>query len=771
MSQPPLVSLIVVNRNGQPHLERLMPSLEALAYPKDRLEVIVVDNRSSDGSVQWLAKRYPHVRILAHQQNNFCAANNFGVRHATGNLLGMVNNDCWVEPKWLDRLVAAIQQDQRIGAVGSKILFEDGTIDSVGLHELPNFYWADVGFYEPDQGQHETPQERLAVCAASMLIRRECFEEVGGFDEDFAFYYEDVDWCLRCRRQDWQIRYVPDSIAWHRLHGTASAELVRWYRERNRLLLVAKHVPQHLPSALESAPFFLEHESLGPLCHVIEVTCAKLLQTHGNALTAEVLSQLVQRFTKFARSHSQANVTTLQRTLGRVRDDLERKKVEQYELTLVKDAVDRSLQLLAEEVDTQHAMIAQLHRQGAEHASLVTATAAALQHAQETVQSTQQQLAETQQHDAVLRQTHEDMQRAHGALQQAHADLEQAYTQLHENHLKLQAVQISLHADHARLEERHATVEKDHGALQQAHADLQQAYDAILEHHEALQADRAALQAAHDRLQEQSAVRGQEYAALQQTQANLQHTLAALKAEHGALQRADEELRINAEVFRAEHEALQERHTVLQTSHAALQEQITAGEREQAALQQTHQQLRAEHHALLEAHGRVFHDREELRQEVQRLRRTPWWVARDTVKRLSARMIARGFAAVISRALLWKDQRARSSPSTHRRGSMRTARVLKMGSWLGLLAGGALAAEAMVARPAVAIAWLAIGVAGTISLRMLANIGQLLFEQRGETQRILSNVERSLYQQAALTKELRDMVKERAREARERVPV
>lgn len=102
---------------------------------------------------------------------------------------------------------------------------------------------------------------------------------------------------------------------------------------------------------------------------------------------------------------------------------------------------------------------------------------------------------------------------------------------------------------------------------------------------------------------------------------------------------------------------------------------------------------------------------------------------------------------------------------------MRTARVLKMGSWLGLLAGGALAAEAMVARPAVAIAWLAIGVAGTISLRMLANIGQLLFEQRGETQRILSNVERSLYQQAALTKELRDMVKERAREARERVPV
>ena len=102
---------------------------------------------------------------------------------------------------------------------------------------------------------------------------------------------------------------------------------------------------------------------------------------------------------------------------------------------------------------------------------------------------------------------------------------------------------------------------------------------------------------------------------------------------------------------------------------------------------------------------------------------------------------------------------------------MRTARVLKMGSWLGLLAGGALAADAMVARPVMAIAWLAVGVAGTISLRMLANIGQLLFEQRGETQRILSNVERSLYQQAALTKELRDMVKERAREAREQVLV
>ena len=95
---------------------------------------------------------------------------------------------------------------------------------------------------------------------------------------------------------------------------------------------------------------------------------------------------------------------------------------------------------------------------------------------------------------------------------------------------------------------------------------------------------------------------------------------------------------------------------------------------------------------------------------------------------------------------------------------MRTARVLKMGSWLGLLAGGGLAAEAVAARPVLAIAWLSVGVVGTISLRMLANIGQLLSEQRSETQRILGNVERSLYQQAALTKELRDMVKERLRE-------
>lgn len=103
---------------------------------------------------------------------------------------------------------------------------------------------------------------------------------------------------------------------------------------------------------------------------------------------------------------------------------------------------------------------------------------------------------------------------------------------------------------------------------------------------------------------------------------------------------------------------------------------------------------------------------------------------------------------------------------------MRTAIVMKYGSWLVFLAGGWLAIEAWQ-RPAVAFAWFAAAAAGTLGIRFLANVGQLLYEQRQELQRVLGNTERSLYQQGALTKEIRDMMKEQQREARssERVPV
>lgn len=793
MSQPPFVSLIVVNRNGQPHLERLMPSLEALTYPKDRLEVIVVDNRSSDGSAQWLAKRYATVRTLAHGKNNFCAANNFGIRHASGSLLGMLNNDCWVEPKWLDRLVAAVQQDQRIGAVGSKILFEDGTIDSVGLHELPNFYWADVGFYEPDHGQYEAPQERLAVCAASMLIRRECFEEVGGFDEDFVIYYDDVDWCLRCRLRDWQIRYVPDSIAWHRLHGTCSADMVRWYTERNRLILVAKHAPQHLPSALENAPFFLERESLEPLCHVIEVACGKLLQTHGKALAAPILLQVVQRFAKFARSHSKTSVVKLQQTLGRVRGELERKNVEQYELALLKDAGDRSLQRLAEELDTQQAMIAQLHQEGAERQRVNAQTTEALQQAQDTLASLQRQLAEARHEHETLRRTHDALQQAHGALQQAQRDTRQAYEALRANHDAVRADHAALQAElrtqaqalgawqqqlteeqqrHAALRRTHEDLQRVHGALQQAHADLQQAYTQLRENHLTLQAVQASLQAGHDHLQQRHATLEKDHGALQQAHADLQHALTTLRADHGVLEQACADLQQTHNVLLDNHQELQGAHIHLQEDHERLRRETQALEQRDAALQQTHQQLYAEHQGLLEEHGRVFHDRETLRQEVQRLRRTPWWVARDALRQLSMRLFSRGFAMIMSRMLMRKHERSPSLQSTKKGGSMRTARVLKWGSWLVLLAGGGLAAETVGTHPASAFAWLTAGLVGTLSVRVFANIGQMCGEQRGELQRVLSNVERSLYQQSALTKELRDMVKERLREQdRERVTV
>lgn len=184
--------MIVVNYNGLGHLRNCFTSLQSLVSSRARIELIMIDNGSTDESIAYVTKKFPAIRILANPENNYARALNLGIAAAQGEYVGFVNNDVTVDPGWLDELLAALDA-QGAAAAGGKILLKNGRINSVGIQPLPNFYWVDIGFNERDRGQYDTAREVEALCWASVLFRRESLDDVGAVDEDFVMYCEDVD--------------------------------------------------------------------------------------------------------------------------------------------------------------------------------------------------------------------------------------------------------------------------------------------------------------------------------------------------------------------------------------------------------------------------------------------------------------------------------------------------------------------------------------------------------------------------------------------------
>ena len=281
----PLASVIIVNYNGKAFLRDCFNSLYNLDYPKNKLEIIMVDNGSSDGSLDYVKKQFPTVKIIINNENNYAKANNLGIKAAQGRYIGLINNDIKVDKEWLVELVKTIEADDKIGAVGSKILFMDGTLQSVGHHEYPGFYWGDIGFREEDKRQYDSKQEVVSICGCSVLYRKECLGQVGYLDEDFNMFMEDVDMGIRCRKKGWKSVTCPGSIIYHKSHGTIGNEdNARHWQEVNRLLLIAKHWPEKLADALAGRGHFIIKNNIDSARDVSEVIAKvsnKILKEHG----------------------------------------------------------------------------------------------------------------------------------------------------------------------------------------------------------------------------------------------------------------------------------------------------------------------------------------------------------------------------------------------------------------------------------------------------------------------------------------------------------
>ncbi len=243
----PQLSVIVVNWNVRELLRACLTSVRrelevaGLGVPANA-EVIVVDNASTDGSVEMLRTDFPWVRLLANASNTgFGAASNQGLDLSGGRLAMFLNPDTELRPGAIARLLAFMDQREQAGCVGPLLLNPDGSVQPSrrsfprvstafvestvlqrylgGLPLLRSFYRADTS--------EDQPQQVDWIVGACMLVRRSALDQVGGFDERFFMYSEEMDLCYRLRQAGFEVWFVPDAAVVHHEGASSAQDLFR----------------------------------------------------------------------------------------------------------------------------------------------------------------------------------------------------------------------------------------------------------------------------------------------------------------------------------------------------------------------------------------------------------------------------------------------------------------------------------------------------------------------------------------------------------------
>lgn len=241
-----LVSVIIPNFNGQHLLQGCLDSLRAQTYPS--VEIVLIDNGSTDHSISFVRQNYPSVRIIESQSNlGFAKANNLGICASNGEYIFLLNNDTEVDPECIARLVNAIEEDDAHGMCATKIydFFQRDVIDVAGIAIYPDCSARGRGRLTVDAGQFDRLEEVFGPSGAAGLYRRRMLDEIGLLDEDFFMYCEDTDIAFRGRLAGWKCVFVPKAIVYHMYSATGGkySPMKAYFVERNRFWTAVKVLP------------------------------------------------------------------------------------------------------------------------------------------------------------------------------------------------------------------------------------------------------------------------------------------------------------------------------------------------------------------------------------------------------------------------------------------------------------------------------------------------------------------------------------------------
>lgn len=244
MAEP--VTVVVPAWNGERWLPGLFASLRAQTQAPD--EVIVVDNGSSDGTLDWLAREAPEARVLAQGRNTgFATAANRGLLAARTEFVALVNTDVELAADWIELMAQRLAAEPRCASVACKMvrLGDESVLDDCGDVLRRDGVCEQRGHGRPDDGRWDKPGEVFGACAGAALYRRSAVRDAGAFDERFFSYLEDVDLALRLALCGWRCAYEPRAVARHAGGGSSDelAKPVGFWTARNTLLLLSKHWP------------------------------------------------------------------------------------------------------------------------------------------------------------------------------------------------------------------------------------------------------------------------------------------------------------------------------------------------------------------------------------------------------------------------------------------------------------------------------------------------------------------------------------------------
>jgi GT2 family glycosyltransferase len=225
-----LVSVSIVNWNGKDYLPQCLSSIYRQDY-QGKIEIIIVDNRSTDGSLEYLESSQNGIKIIKNDVNKgFSYAHNQAFRNCKGEYVLPLNFDVFLEPNFVSEMVKAMESDPKIGIISGKLYkMMNGTknkiLDSTGIM-MEHCFMRPRGETEEDIGQYDSPEhcEVFGACGAAPFYRREMLEDIKYFDEffdeDFVNYVEDVDLSWRAILRNWKCVYTPKAVAYHERGAT-----------------------------------------------------------------------------------------------------------------------------------------------------------------------------------------------------------------------------------------------------------------------------------------------------------------------------------------------------------------------------------------------------------------------------------------------------------------------------------------------------------------------------------------------------------------------
>jgi GT2 family glycosyltransferase len=244
----PDISIVIVTWNGKHFAQECLASLRGLRTPLT-LETIVVDNASTDGTPEAIRKEFPEVRLLCNSENlGFAKANNIGIKACFGRYIALINSDVVVPQGCLERMVTFLDQNPGIGLLGPKMITPTGGIGqsvnrlptlwnyfccAAGLHRIaPESKW--LGGFEMPSYPHDKTEDVEVLTGWFWMSPRRAVEEVGGLDERFFMYGEDIDWSYRFRKAGWRVVFYADAEALHYGGASSGRAPIRFYIEMVR---------------------------------------------------------------------------------------------------------------------------------------------------------------------------------------------------------------------------------------------------------------------------------------------------------------------------------------------------------------------------------------------------------------------------------------------------------------------------------------------------------------------------------------------------------